>query len=235
VALNRPIVFSKTLITEIADSLPEPVCERRRELLPKILHEWSRTDLQMHLSRDPRPVVRARIKKIEGVVKCADRLLQAFKALDDVDRAIIEYEILRRVEGRDHVSQLERSNLRRRMGEKNELLAKLAAIAPTKLWGLGRGQPRDITAYLVLRDAAAIFKWFTDKKPTRRVDRASGTESGPFFEFASVLWPVLFGKGIQGLPAAMKNWAEAKSRYGAGSLVINNISRRYPAWRVFDC
>lgn len=42
--------------------------------------------------------------------------------------------------------------------------------APSKFWKQGRGQPRNLAAYLVLQDAAAIFEWLTDLKAARGVD-----------------------------------------------------------------
>jgi hypothetical protein len=234
----KPVLFSDDVVTSLSRSLPKPICERRRELLPQILHEWGRTDLQRHLSRDSRAVIRTRIKKIEQVRKKADELRQALKTLDQTGVGIIETEILRRVEKRKHVSWSERLDFRKRMAEQNEFLTKLTGIAPAKLWNMNRGQPRNDTAYLVLRDAAEIFDWFTGKKAARGVNRDDHlrrAEAGPFFRFASVLWPVVFKKGTQGLPAAMKNWAQGRLRYKEQSALIANIRLRHPTWGIFEC
>jgi hypothetical protein len=119
-----------------------------------------------------------------------------------------------------------------RVDEESNFLAKLAAIAPEGWWKLGPGQPRNFAAYLVLYDAAAIFRWYSGKKAARGVHRVSGNETGPFFRFVSVVWPAVFGRGIQGLPAAMNNWADAGSKHSA---VVANIDLRHRAWGVYDC
>jgi hypothetical protein len=227
---GKSALFSVPIIERLSHSLPEPICQRRRELLPQILHEWARSDLQRHLSLDSRAVTRARIGRVERVRDRARELLEALNAADE-ERALIESEMLMRVEGRsiEKVSRSEWANLKGRLDDESYFLAKLAAIAPEGWWKLGRGAPRNFAAYLVLWDAAAIFAWYTGKKATRVVDRNDATETGPFFRFASVLWPVVFGRGEQGLPAAMKNWAQEGSRY---SPLIANIDLRHPTWGI---
>jgi hypothetical protein len=162
------------------------------------------------------------------------------QALDDAheERAMIWHEMATRSEerNREQVSRSDRENLKRRLDEERHFLAKLGAIAP-KGWRnpSGRGRPRNYAAYLVLRDAAAVFRWFSDEEPTREVDRHTGKEIGPFFQFASALWPVVFGKGVYGLPAAMKNWEWARSHYREESGLIVNISMRHRAWGIYEC
>jgi hypothetical protein len=222
---------SVQIIKHIADSLPEPVCERRRELLPQIIHEWSYTDLHKHLSMDSRAIIRERIRRIELVGKCARELLQALNAVDETDRTVIMGDMLKSSFEKE-VSRSEWANLESRLDEESDFLAKLAGIAPREVWKLGRGQPRNLAAYFVLQDAAAIFAWFTNEKAAREVDRIDHTETGPFFRFASVLWPVVFKRGIWGLKATMKNWGEQGSRPSA---LIANIDLRHPAWGIFEC
>ena len=89
-----------------------------------------------------------------------------------------------------------------------------------------KGQPRNITAYLVMLDAAAIYEWASGKKATRNVDRQTSKEVGPFLKFLEALWPVVFGKGICGLPAAMRRWADAQGKYDEKSALIANILMR---------
>ena len=88
---------------------------------------------------------------------------------------------------------------------------------------------------LVLRDAAAIFKWFGGVEPTREVDRRTGKEIGPFFRFASALWPVVFGKGVYGLTAAIKNWKWARLHYGEECALIAHINMHHRAWGIYEC
>jgi hypothetical protein len=233
---GRSDLFSAQIIKSIAESLPEPVCDRRCELLPQILREWSRNDLKRHLSMDSRTIIKERIERLELVRECARELSQAFDSIDQTGRNIIVSEMLR-AKGRslDDTSRSELAELYSRLDQESYFLTELAAIAPKKTRKLGSGRPRNYAAYLVLLDAAAIFEWFTGKKAARGVHRRDATETGPFFRFASVLWPLVFGKGIQGLPAAMKNWAQARSRYHEESGLIANIAYRHATWGVFEC
>jgi hypothetical protein len=59
-------------------------------------------------------------------------------------------------------------------------------------------------------------------------------EIGPFFRFASALWPAIFGNGTVGLPAAMKNWASARKHYDERSALIANMALRHPEWGLFQ-
>jgi hypothetical protein len=233
-----PGSFSEQDIKRITDSLPEPVCERRRELLPQILHEWGQVDLQKHLFRLPLKTIHARRRKAKRVGQCAGALLRALKSADDDERRHIVYEMI--LQGRSP-AQIEPAEwdelprLKKQLDEASSFLTKLAAVAPIEVQSKP-GHPRNYTAYLVLQDAAAIFLWFTGKEPTRQVDyRAGGIETGPFFSFACALWPIVFGRenGAQGLPAAMKNWAKAERNYDEVSPLLYNIGMRYPAWEVF--
>jgi hypothetical protein len=103
------------------------------------------------------------------------------------------------------VSPTEFSDQQARLSQEVDYLAKLGAITPKKFLQQSRGRPRKIAEYKVLQDAAAIFEWLTDTKATRVVDRIEGIDIGLFFRFASILWPVIFRKGVAGLSAAMKN------------------------------
>jgi hypothetical protein len=232
---NMAREFSAEFARIVADSLPKTVCSRRLKLLPQILQEWNRTDLQRHLSMEPPAIRRARIKKLEAVKKCARRLLESMEAVDKTGRTTILVQMIV-AEGRrpEDVSRAEVANRITRLKEERDFLAKLSAIAPRESWKPRRGQPRNIPAYLVLQDAAAIFEWLTGKKATREVNRDDGTEVGPFFRFASTLWPEVFGKGVAGLPAAMKNWASWRSRYDEQSALLGNMNFRHPSWGVFE-
>jgi hypothetical protein len=198
----------------IADSLPEPICSRRRELLPQILREWSRTDLQRHLSMGSRMIIKERIERLELVRKCARELSQALDAIDQTGRNMIVSEMLR-AEGRSlyDTSRSELAGVYRRLDEESYFLSKLAVIDPRKTRKLGSGRPRNFVAYLVLLDAAAIFEWFTGKKAARGVHRSNANETGPFFRFASVLWPL----GRKGHPGI----AGGNEELGAGAIAIS--------------
>jgi hypothetical protein len=215
--------------------LPKPLSQHRRELLPRILQEWDHTDLRQHLSRESRAIIRKRINRLEEVKANARRLSDALNKCDQRDQTAILAQMLIAERKRIwDVSRTEFSDRRARLTEEVDYLAKLTAITPKESWQLSRGRPRNIATYQVLQDAAAMFEWLTDTDATREVDRMEGTESGPFFQFVSILWPVVFRKGVAGLPAAMKNWAAGRSKYNEQSALIANIKLRYPTWGVFE-
>ena len=227
--------FSPEIVQAIVESLPKPRSLVCLELLPRILRKWSDTDLQRHLSMELGATIRERDQSLELVRKCASKLLKALNGVDELGQLIIASEVLR-LEGRhtENVSRSEWSSLRRRLHDENNFLAKIAEIAPKERRKPARGRPRNVIAYLILQDAAAIFEWFTGKKAARGIDRIDGSETGPFFRFVSALWPTIFGKGAVGLSAAMKNWAYGRSKFGERSALIANIDLRHPTWGIFD-
>ena len=122
----------------------------------------------------------------------------------------------------------------KRLKEQRDYLAQLAAISPKRYWNTGRGRPRNLAAYLVLQDAAAIYEWFSGTKAARGVSPVDGKESGPFFRFASTIWPIIFEKGCAGLPAAMRNWAVGRARFSERLPFIANLAMHNPTWRIFE-
>jgi hypothetical protein len=225
----------KQVAEALERTFPKPLPQKRCELLPRILDEWGRTDLRRHLSRESRAIIRERIRRLKTVKASACRLSDALDEIDKLDQRTILVQMIV-AEGRrlENVSRAEFSDRQERLSQEVDYLAKLGAINPPKHWQVSRGHPRNIAAYQVLQDAAAIFEWLTDARATRAVDRIKGIETGPFFRFASILWPVVFEKGVAGLSAAIKNWAAARSKYDERSALIVNIAMRYPTWGVFD-
>jgi hypothetical protein len=112
----------------------------------------------------------------------------------------------------------------------SQFVTDLTNIKPKEFWKLGQGQPRNVKAYLVLQDAAAIYEWATGTTATREVDRETGSEVSPFFKFASILWPMIFGNGEAGLKAAIKNWAAWRKKHDERSALIVNIALRHREW-----
>ena len=225
----------KQVAEALERTLPEPPPQHRRELLLRILQEWGRTDLRQHLSRESRALIRKRINRQEKVKASACQLLDALNETDKRDQtAILLQMIVAEGRRREDVSRIEFSDRQARLSQEVDYLAKLGAIKPKAYWRLSRGQPRNITALLVLLDAAAIFEWLTGTIATREIDRIEAIDTGPFFRFASVLWPVVFRRGVAGLPAAMKNWAAARSKYDQRSALIANIDARYRTWGIIE-
>jgi hypothetical protein len=208
--------------------LPEPLCMRRCVLLPLILEEWNRCDLPEHLSMKSRPVDNDLIGKLEIVRKHARELQEALKAIGENGRKALVAQMSHdknRSEFKAIVTWLE---------QEAAFIGKLVAVDPREFWKPKRGRSRNLPAYLVLQDIAAIFEWLTSTRATREVSRDNGTEIGPFFDFASTLWPTIFENGVVGLSAAMKNWAEWRSDYNEQSALIVNLALRHPTWGLFQ-
>jgi hypothetical protein len=238
--------FSEQAVELILAALPANVDQRRRELLPRILAEWSRTDLLEHLSRESRAVVRERYDQLTKVGKSANDLRQALGALDQRGRSWIAQELAHE-EGSPRppfsASCEKLADMKERLKQEDDFLKKIAAATlrlveeDTRLSEEGEresGQPRNIRAYLVMMDLVAIFEWLTGRKATREVNRDDHKETGPFWHFAEAVWPYIFGKGRHGLSSAMKNWETWHKRCDEESQLIRNIAMRYPTWGIFN-
>jgi hypothetical protein len=234
-------VFTDRDVGLIVKSLPNEVCPRRLELLPRVLCEWSRNELREHLSRESAAAVKKRAKRMKVLTDHAHGLLQELEALDDRDRAAIAIEMPRA--GGDLWPKMRRHHRRetsemlgmiQRIKEERDFLTKLIAAAPAAWKRAGRGRPRNIKAYLVIKDAAAIFEWLTKMEATRQVNSSNHEETGPFWKFLTAIWPVIFGQGDDGLPAAIKKWADYREKYREGCALIANINFRHPEWRLFE-
>jgi hypothetical protein len=229
-------IFDKCAVKKICASLTKGIDQRRLDLLPRILDEWSRTALPEHLSLEPRATLRERYNKLTKIGKCANDLRQALEAIDQPGKFWIADEIGRQ-EGilpfsvrRERLAEMEQ-----RLRLEYDFLRKLAAATLTLIEQdkPRQGQPRNILAYLVMLDLAAIFEWLTSGKATRVVDRTDNTETGPFWRFAEPVWQVAFGT-TRGLKAAIKNWAEARKLYHEHSTFLINLRLRRPEWGIFE-
>src|SRR5262245_49548012 len=74
--------FDERAVEQIRASLPKGIDQRRLDLLPRVLNEWSRTDFREHLSRESRATVRERYDRLTKIGKCANDLRQALEATD---------------------------------------------------------------------------------------------------------------------------------------------------------
>jgi hypothetical protein len=232
IELVRASLFSEDAVERIKGSLPAGSDQRRLDLLPLILAEWSVHHLPEHLSRESSATVRKRFASLLKAGKRANEFRQALDATDQRGRAWIALEMAREqgsLSGREKVAEIEEQLI-----QQGDFLNNLAA-ATTKL--MEYKPPRDsrnIRAYLVMMDLAAIFEWLTYRKATREVDRICGKETGPFWDFVATVWPSVFGKGLSGLPSAIKNWAKLRSLYGEASQLLRNIAMHHPAWGIFN-
>jgi hypothetical protein len=229
--------FSAEDIETLAAALPKPVVPRRLELLPVILDEWSATYLPVQAMIESSAVVSRRMERIARVGNLARELLDALNALDHTDRLEMAVQI---IEGEGlSMSSLSHGEFIQRIEDANarpELIEKLALLNPPVVVSK-RGQPPKLMEHQILKDAAAIFYWYTGKKPSRTTDGTFYKPAGPFLKFVSTLWPILFSKtGTKGLLPQIKNWVKWTDQLNEGrcSPLILNISWRHPEWRVFE-
>jgi hypothetical protein len=229
-------IFNECAVKQICASLPKGIDQRRLDLLPLVLNEWSRTDLREHLSRDIPATKRERDAQLTKVGKYATHLRQALEAIDQPGKSWIAQEIGRE-EGSPpfSVSRERHAEMKERLRQEDDFLRKLAAATLTLIEEdkRGPGQPRNIPAYLVMKDLAAIFEWLTGRKAARGVDRIYHTETGPFFRFAQSIWQVAFGN-TRGLKAAIANFVEARKLYQEQSPFLFNIAFHHPTWGIFE-
>jgi hypothetical protein len=222
--------FTDREVELIAAALPGDVVPRQLELLPQILREWARVDLTDHFSWESAATRQQRRARLAKVGKIAASLLQATDDLDETDRWDLAAQI-GIAEGQSFLQAAGNEQNRRRLDQGCDFIATIAVAAGNPLSRPSRGQPRNILAYLVIRDLAAIYEHLTQKEATRIVDRTSYAECGPFYDFAAAIWPVVFGQGDHGLAAAIRNWAPWWHR--EKSPVIANIDLRHPEWGIF--
>ena len=98
-------------------------------------------------------------------------------------------------------------------------------------------QHKTVVRYLVLLDLGAIFEWATRRRASRKVGTDAGTRPGqtygPFWDFVSAAWPIIFGSSA-GLNNALKFWAEGRRLYDEASPIMWNLDMRHPQWRIFE-
>src|SRR5262249_55421097 len=126
---NARPYFSPEIVKEVLASLPEPQTERRHELLPQILDEWSRTALREYLSREAPTLTQGRVKTEKKVASCARELLKVLNAVDKRSRTAIVFQMINS-EGRrwEDLTHDEMTDRRKRLDEECDFLARLAEI-----------------------------------------------------------------------------------------------------------
>ena len=133
------ITFSDDAIADIEKTLDLKLSSARRELLKRILSEWGCTDLVEHLSREPRPVLKQRLHRLEQVKTHAQALLKALSALEPEDLGGLVW--------RGHsLGRTEYKRQLERLVEASEYIADLGTITPEAFWRLKGPRPETITA-----------------------------------------------------------------------------------------
>ena len=229
------VEFSDREIKLIKRSLPNAIPARKLRLLPLILRAWGRSVLPEHLFDEPIATVRKRSKHLQIVAGLATELSSALQVVKSNGDQFLIIREMPSASGTP-IQTGARKGLANRIAQERAFLAELAlaanSLASSKK---GRGRPHNIPASLVIMDIAAIFTWLTGRAATRQVSRDNGDPAGPFWNFAAAIWPVIFGKGDDGLQAAIKKLAAARAKkQSTKSPVLHNMAFSHPEWRIFD-
>jgi hypothetical protein len=225
--------FTDRDVRLIIASLPGQINVRRREMLPKLLREWAARDLREHLSREATERIAQRLECVEAI---AQHYADAAKLLDSLDERGLDLLTFTMAKSPAAVAPdrkrfVEASGVIQQEPERLQRIA-VAAREASKIWRRGRGRPRNLVGYLILLDVAALYEWLTGRAASRTIDRVDGVDAGPFWDFASAVWPLIFGSDY-GLSHGLKSWASARNKYGESSPLIANMALRYPEWRLF--
>ena len=231
--------FTTEQIEQLMAALPGCTDEQKRQVIPMILAEWGLIDVEGYLNHTPPQQVRAERKLLEKLASGATELAQALSNLGSGSRFAVAYQLSKG--GVDNESALANYNrireINRRLGEAPARLDRLAA-AVTETAALQGPTPLrhdSVIRNLILKDLAAIFEYATEQLSGRRVRTDAhvdaGQEYGPFWDFVSVVWPMIFGS-TNGLRYAVKFWAKVQAKHGERSAVITNMEFRHPEWRI---
>ena len=186
--------------------------ERRNELEAK-LREWSKANLPGYLSLDEwhEPLSPAVRRQIEALSRALTASIEGIQSLAPT----IRKKIVGGLASYSFIPGTERFEKIAAAGDYVDEFMHRAAWVDNVVRGILRGRegrfgrPTKFAPFLTLNDLADMFQAATGKKATRITSRDSDEyDSGPFYEFAAAVWPVVFGKGDSGLSNALRKWAE---------------------------
>jgi hypothetical protein len=140
-------VFDDRIIRLIVLSLPEGGDPRRKELLPQVLRDWAKNELQAHLSQEPYAVIKERRERVKSVGDRARGLLEALEAIDSEDQWEIAMHMPRKagchwpkMHGHPWWERAETRGFVQRIKDEREFLTALASAAPAT-WSRPPKQP----------------------------------------------------------------------------------------------
>jgi hypothetical protein len=236
IGIAVPVTFTDKDVEQIAKALNVDTNPDRLSLFPLVLREWAQVDLMEYDSVEALggsiPLENARYGRVASSVKELIDAIDAVIAAGDL--VLIAREM---APPEDPVPTHEQHwRFSQKLMEHRDFLNRLKAAVERLKNRLkkGPGRPRNIVAYFVLQDIGTLFSWLTGLQPSREVDRASGKEKGAFYDFAAAIWPPVFASGLDGLPAAMKNWDIGYRRYGERSALLANVQLRHPTRRLLN-
>ena len=234
------MVLTENQISRLVAALRDSIDPRRSAVVPLVLRKWSQTELEEHLARATSARIRAERKQIEAAAARARQAAQALSALGADETYVIA---ARLAAPRSSTPLLTPHHevlvAQRRLDELQARLEALAAAAEATAvsWTPLPARHETVVRYLVLLDLAAIFEWATGIRAGRRIrtdaQEDAGKPYGPFWDFASKAWPMIFGS-TKGLDHSIKQWATARQRYREFSAIVHNLHLTHPEWRLLD-
>jgi hypothetical protein len=139
-------------------------------LLPRVLREWGRTDLDEHLARVTREQVRAEQEQMKKVAQRASELAQALAKLGpDVTFAVAPFLAADGDDSGEPTYEQALAAAGRLAAEPAELQRRAKAALDVEAGWKPPGRDAPVISYLVLQDVAAIFEWATATRAERRV------------------------------------------------------------------
>src|SRR6266513_1193010 len=176
--------FSDQALRLILERLPDNIDARRRE------NEWSKHDLQISLSRPDPVAIKKKIVRLRKVVKHASSLSKTLDEFDKANDDLLIYGLLKANSLPGFQKEIDEQ--KHLLDQQSEFLSTLLSSAHKLISALKSqlDQRRNIPAYRVMQDIAAIFEWLTGRRAVRRVERGNDT----FGDFARAIWPVILNR-----------------------------------------
>lgn len=224
---NEQFQISDREFQVILGVLPASLPPEKVQCLRCVLEDWCLFDLPEHRSRTQSVVSRERLKRLKNLRHSSEIMIAA---LDDAsgngEQDFVEWAILKsrgriRRAAEKHMVASEIATLR-----ENLIEIEVAAGSAYEILKPHKGRPPNDFGYLVFLDLAALFEWLTGKKSTRRVDRDTQEETGPFHDFAKIVWPMITNTGSDGFATALRRWAESSKKFKDTSAVLANFRLR---------
>ena len=159
-----------------------------------------------------------RTQSAEKFASYANKLAQTLSSLEPSSRFTIAYQMCKGKVGAETPFLAWYSGIRdndRRLSEAPARLERLAAAVAEAAAGCRPPSlpHNSVIRYLILKDLAAMFEFATEQSSGRRVRTDAhvdaGQDYGPFWDFVSAVWPMIFGS-TNGLRYALKFWASAR-------------------------
>ncbi len=201
--------------------------------LPKTLQEWWESELHQHLEAEMYAEHLERKKRLGGALRAFKAASSSLKSLEPQDREYLTAQMPRVRRERQNLSDVpheayfeNRVNaLQAEVTRTINFLDRISAAASTAEAERSR---TTIWPLLVMRDLAAMYRYFTRRPPLRS---DGGPDTGGFADFSEAIWNRVLGQKT-GWHAAMKKWRESEEDARERSAFMANILLRHPDWRV---